>query len=99
MAELDNKYLTRCHYYGRLKDIEYISGATVLVLSSYVATSYYGNSSPVRIYVPTDMEDGVINRVTINENYYIIAAPYKVQFNKQYRHRVDLLLNIFEEIL
>jgi hypothetical protein len=99
MAETDNKYLTRCHYYGRLKDIDYISEALVLNFIAYTATNYYGNSSPIRIYVPSDMEDRLVQELIVGDYYYIIAAPYRVQFNKEYRHRVDLLLNIFKEII
>lgn len=97
--EENNKYLTRCHYYGKLQDIDYINGALILRFIAYTATKYFGNSSPIRIYIPTELESSIINELVINENYYIIAAPYRIQFNKQYKHRVDLLINIFKEII
>ena len=47
------KYLSRCHYYGTLKDIEYISDAMVLVFKCYIATEYYGGNNNIMVYVPT----------------------------------------------
>lgn len=93
------KYLTRCHYYGKLIDYEYVSGAIVLKLKVYTATEYYGNSNIIRIYVPTDLENTIKDRVIINDNYLVIAAPYKVRFADNYRHRVDMLINLFQEVL
>lgn len=95
----DNKYLTRCHYYGELVDIEYVNEALVLKFVAYTATKYYGNSSPIRIYVPSEMEDRLIPELIMNDTYYIVAAPYRIQFHKTYKHRVDLLLNIFREVI
>lgn len=93
------KYLTRCHYFGKLKDIEYISDAMVLVFSCYVASEYFGGTVPVRTYVPTEIEQRLLNQITVGADYYIITAPYRVTFKQKYQHRVDLLLNIFEEII
>ena len=93
------KYLTRCHYYGKLLDYEYVSEAMILVFNSYIASEYFGGNTPIRIYVPTNLEDKLKQVLVTGANYYIIAAPYRIQYNKQYRHRVDLLINIFEEII
>lgn len=93
------KYLTRCHYYGKLIDYEYISNAIVLKLKVYTATEYYGNSNIIRVYVPTDLENIIKDRLIINENYLVIAAPYKIRFADNYRHRVDMLINIFQEVI
>lgn len=92
------KYLTRCQYYGKLIDIEYVSEATVLIFQVYTATEFYGNKGTIRIYVPTDLENRINNNVVINEKYFIIAAPYKLTFAQNYKHRVDMLLNIFQEV-
>lgn len=92
------KYLSRCHYYGKLIDWEYVSEAMVLVFNVYVATEYFGGNIPIRIYVPTEMENKLKNNLIVGESYYIIAAPYKIKLNKKYQHRVDLLLNITQEI-
>lgn len=93
------KYLTRCHYYGILVDIEYVSGATVLILKTYTATEYYGNNNKIRIYVPTDIERYVNDNVTIGDRYYVICSPYRLSLSNQYKHRVDMLLHIFREVL
>lgn len=95
----NTKYLTRCQYYGKLIDYEYVSNAIVLKLKVYTATEYYGNSSIIRIYVPSDLENTIKDRIIINENYLIIAAPYRVRFADNYRHRVDMLINIFREVM
>lgn len=95
----NNKYLTRCHYYGKLIDWEYVSGAIVLKLKVYTATEYYGSNNTIRIYVPTDLENIIKDRLIINENYLVVAAPYRVRFADNYRHRVDMLINIFQEII
>ena len=99
MFNEDNKYLTRCYYYGELQDIDYVNGALVLKFLSYTATKYFGNHSPIRIYVPSELEDRLVHELIVHDNYYIVAAPYRIQFNKQYKHRVDLLLNIFREVI
>lgn len=93
------KYLTRCQYYGKLLDYEYVSEAMILVFNCYTASEYFGGNTPIRIYVPTDLENKLKQVLVSGANYFIIAAPYRVQYNKQYRHRVDLLINIFEEII
>lgn len=95
----ENKYLSRCTYYGKLKNWEYVEGAMVLQLLTYTATSYFGGSSTIRIYVPTDLEQSVERELIVGENYLIVAAPYKLSFRQTYKHRVDLLLNIFREII
>lgn len=92
------KYISRCHYYGRLKDIEYISNGMVLKFEVYTATQYYGGNTVIRVYVPSDLEKLLEGSLEINERYYILAAPYKVRAAKEYVHRVDLLLNIFKEL-
>lgn len=93
------KYLSRCQYYGKLIDWEYIdSGAMVLKLQVFTATEYYGKDTTVRLYVPTDMEDRLRESLITGYNYFIIAAPYRLNFKKKYRHRVDLLINIFQEV-
>lgn len=93
------KYLTRCQYYGKLIDYEYVSEAMILKFLVYTATEYYGSSNIIRLYVPTDLENTIKDRVIINENYFIISAPYKLKFKQNYRHRVDMLINIFQEII
>lgn len=93
------KYLTRCHYYGKLTDYEYVSGAIVLKLKTYTATEYFGSSNTIRVYVPTDLENTIKDRLIMNENYLIIATPYKIRFSNEYRHRVDMLINIFQEVI
>lgn len=93
------KYLTRCQYYGQLLDWEYVSDAMVLVFKVYTATEYFGNSSKIRIYVPTKLEQKLAEELETGENYLVITAPYRINFKENYRHRVDLLLNIFKEVI
>ena len=93
------KYITRGNYYGKLKDIEYVSEAMILVFQCYVASEYFGGTVPLRVYVPTEMENRLLNQITIGMDYFVITAPYRIEFKKKYQHRVDLLLNIFEEII
>lgn len=94
------KYLTRCHYYGKLLNWDYIcDGSMVLVFNTYTATEYYGNNCTIRVYVPTALEHRLANELTVGDSYYLITAPYRVQFHKTYKHRVDLLLNIFKEVI
>lgn len=92
------KYLTRCYYYGRLQDIEYVSGATVLLFQTYTSTEYYGTKNLIRIYVPTDIDNDMNERLVTNENYFVIAAPYRLSLGAGYKHRVDMLLHIFREV-
>lgn len=93
------KYLTRLQYYGKLIDWEFVSDAMVLKLAVFAATEYFGGSSTVRLYVPTNLQRDLARSLFIGENYFVIAAPYKVTFKERYRHRVDLLLNIFKEVI
>ena len=93
------KYLSRCQYFGKLLDYEFVSEAMILKLLVYTATEYFGGSSTVRVYVPTEMEDDLRRNLIVGNNYLIITAPYRINFNKQYRHRVDLLINIFQEVV
>lgn len=95
----NKKYLSRCQYYGKLIDWDYVEQCMVLKFAVYTATEYYGNTSTVRVYVPTEMEDDIINELFKGDNYFIIAAPYRVAFKQTYKYRVDLLLNIFKEII
>ena len=59
----NNKYLSRCQYYGKLIDWDYVEECMVLKFAVYTATEYYGNTSTIRIYVPTEMEDDIINEL------------------------------------
>ena len=95
----NNKYLSRCQYYGKLIDWDYVEQCMVLKFAVYTATEYYGNTSIVRVYVPTEMEDDIINELFKGDNYFIIAAPYRVTFKQTYKYREHLLLNIFKEII
>lgn len=93
------KYLTRLYYYGKLIDWEFIDDAMILKFAIFTATEYFGGSSTVRIYVPTVLQRDLSRSIFTGENYFVIAAPYKVTFKERYRHRVDLLLNIFKEVI
>lgn len=93
------KYLTRSYYYGKLLDYEFVSGAMILKIACYTLSEYFGGTNIIRIYVPTSLEDILQSTLRINSNYFIVAAPYRVNFNKKYQHRVDMLINIFEEII
>lgn len=95
----NNKYLTRCQYYGVLEDWEYVSDAMVLVFRTYVATEFYGKEQRIRIYVPTELEQILADELEQGERYLVISAPYRVTFKNEYRHRVDMLLGIFKEII
>lgn len=93
------KYISRCYYYGKLIDWDYTdSGMMILKLCSYTATEHFGKSTNIRLLVPTDLEDRLKDNLIVGYDYFVIAAPYKLSFNKQFRHRVDLLLNIFQEV-
>lgn len=93
------KYLTRSYTYGKLKDIEYVNEAMVLVFESYVACEYFGGTTPIRVYVPTVLEDKLRQTLICGDCYFIVTAPYRISFRKKYQHRVELLLNIFQEII
>ena len=95
----NNKYLTRCQYYGTLETWEYVSNAMVLIFKVYVATEYFGKESKIRVYVPDKLELRLNNELEIGEKYLVITAPYKINFKEKYRHRVDLLLAIFKEVI
>ena len=95
----NNKYLSRCQYYGKLIDWDYVEECMVLKFAVYTNTEFYANTSTIRIYVPSDMEKDIINELFKGDNYFIIAAPYRVTFKQTYKYRVDLLLNIFKEII
>lgn len=88
------KYLSRCYYTGKLKDWEYVNGCMVLKLIVYSACQYFGGSTVVRLYVPTDLEEKIENELEQNEIYSVVAIPYKVSANKLYQYRVDLVLHI-----
>lgn len=93
------KYLSRCQYFGKLLDYEYVSDAMILVLNVYTASEYFGGNVKVRVYVPTEMEDDLRRNLVVGENYFIVTVPYRINFKNTYRHRVDLLLNIFTEVI
>jgi len=92
------KYLTRCHYFGKLVDWEYVNESMVLKLLVYTATQYYGNSTYIRIYVPDNYERHLADKLITGDNYFVVASPYRVHFNKKYPYRVDLLLDIFKQL-
>ena len=94
----NNKYLSRCQYYGKLIDWDYIEECMVLKFAVYTATEFYANTSTIRIYVPIDMEKDIINELFKGDNYFIIAAPWRVTVRQGYEDRVDLVLDIFKGI-
>lgn len=93
------KYLSRVYYYGKLLDWEYVEDAMVLKLLTYTATEFFGGNNVMRLYVPTVLEHDLSRELIVGENYFVIGAPYKLSFKDTYRHRVDLLLNIFKEVI
>ena len=93
------KYLSRCQYYGTLENWEYVSDAMVLIFKVYTATEYFGRESKIRIYVPDKLELKLSKELEVGENYLVITAPYRINFKEKYRHRVDLLLAIFKEVI
>lgn len=97
-SEENLKYISRSFYYGTLTDYEYIQQGLVLKLACYTATKYTGTTAIIRAYVPTDMEDKIIDYLITGDKYFLITAPYKVRASSAYPHRIDLLLNIFKEI-
>ncbi|MBQ2349966.1 MAG: hypothetical protein II393_01670 [Cytophagales bacterium] len=92
------KYLSRSYYYGTLTDYEYVSGTLILKMAVYTSTAYYGNTSIIRVSVPTDLEEEIFDYLVTGDKYFLITAPYKVKASIGYPYRVDLLLNIFKEI-
>lgn len=92
------KYLSRCQYYGKLEDYEYVSDAMVLKFIVYAASDYFGGSIPIRVYVPTELENEVRDNIIVGESYLVQCVPYRINLNGKYRHRVDLLLNLFEVV-
>lgn len=93
------KYLSRCQYFGKLTDYEYVSEAMILVFNIYTASEYFGGSTNIRVYVPTELEKELQQNLIVGENYLLFTVPYRIKFNKKYNHRVDLLLNIFSEVI
>ena len=93
------KYLSRCQYYGKLENWEYVSDAMILIFKTYTATEYFGKESKIRIYVPDKLELKLSKELEVGENYLVITAPYRINFKEKYRHRVDLLLAIFQEVI
>lgn len=92
------KYISRCHYYGKLINWEYVASALILILRVYTATELFGGTQIIRVYIPSEMERDLIPCLNVGEFYFVIAAPYKRTFKEIYKHRVDLGLNIFKEI-
>lgn len=93
------KYLSRCQYYGKLENWEFVSDAMVLIFKVYTATEYFGNESKIRVYVPDNLELKLNNELEVGENYLVVTAPYRINFKQRYRHRVDLLIAIFKEVI
>lgn len=93
------KYLSRCQYYGKLENWEYVSDAMILIFKVYTATEYFGNESKIRVYVPDKLELKLSKELEVGENYLVITAPYRINFKQKYRHRVDLLVAIFQEVI
>lgn len=93
------KYLSRCQYYGKLENWEFVSDAMVLIFKVYTATEYFGNESKIRVYVPDNLELKLNNELEVGENYLVVTAPYRINFKQKYRHRVDLLIAIFKEVI
>lgn len=98
-ANSNKKYLSRCFYYGKLLDWEFVESAMILKFTVYTATEYYGKDTIIRIYVPTELEQHLMHTLTIGDKYMIVSAPYRVKFKQRYNHRVDLLLQIFKEVI
>jgi hypothetical protein len=97
-AKENYKYINRSFYFGYLEDWEYMNGAMILKMKCYTATMYFGNTVPVRIFVPTDMEEFLEENLVTGDKYFCVTAPYKCSVAKGYNYRVELLLNIFKEI-
>lgn len=95
----NHKYFSRCQYYGTLEDWEYISDAMVLIFLVYTATEFFGKQQRIRVYVPSELESKLSKELIQGENYFVITAPYRVAFKNEYRHRVDMLLGIFKEVI
>lgn len=71
----------------------------ILVFASYTATEYFAKSTTIRVYVPTEIERDLSKSLIVGDNYFIVCAPYKLQFKNAYKHRVDMLINIFQEVI
>lgn len=98
-SAMNLKYITRCSYYGKLTDMEYLeSGALVIRLACYTASYCTASTTTVRIYIPTDMENEIIDFLTIGFNYFIVCCPYRSFNSKGYPYRVDLALHVFKEV-
>ena len=97
-AEFELRYLNRLFYYGKITNLDSVEGALIITLKCYTASRYFGGYNNVRIYVPSDLENDIIREVTIGDDYFAICAPYRVTFKMTYRHRVDLLLQLFKAV-
>ena len=84
------KYLSRCHYYGTLKDIEYISDAMVLVFKCYIATEYYGGNTNIRVYVPTEPIIYLANLVTSQ----LLQNKFKNTTNAPFYRKLSIIYGI-----
>lgn len=94
-----SRYYTRLHYFGKLLDWLYVGDKMVVEILVYSACEHCATTNKIRLYVPTGLEDRLSKTLVVGDKYYIIAAPYKLQFDGKYKHRVDILLNIFQEII
>lgn len=97
-AEFELRYLNRLFYYGKITNLDSVEGALIITLKCYTASRYFGGYNNVRIYVPSDLENDIVREVTIGDDYFAICAPYRVTFKMTYRHRVDLLLQLFKAV-
>lgn len=95
----NHKYLSRGYYYGKLIDWEYVADAMICVFLVYTATEFYGTSLRIRVYVPTALEEQLKSELVTGLNYFVITAPYRINFDKKYQHRVDMLVSIFREVV
>lgn len=95
----NKKYLSRCQYFGKLENWDYVGNMMVLSVRVYTACEHFGKSIPVKISVPTELEERLSRELMIGNDYFYICTPYRVTLGEKFRHRVDLLLNIFEEIV
>lgn len=96
--QIEDKYVSRCHYSGKLIKMERTEAQKNLVLTLLcrVATPYYDKNVKVRIYVPQAVEPYLNYSLVIGSEYFVVCAPYASNF-KGYRHRVDMLLNMYRK--
>lgn len=97
-SEENLKYLSRSFYYGTLRDYEWISGGLVLIMDVFSSSAWHGCKSVIRVYVPSDLENEIVDYLECGSNYLLITAPYKVRGATGYNYRTDLLLAIFKPI-